>query len=129
VKTYLDTPLSDGERLLLPGGQDLPVLCFRLQPSGDALRLVVTDKMGVPVGREEEIGEDVECLMVEFSVRARTCGLFKHEVTRLYAVPQYQEAEGQRDNVFKKYLMPIQSSHERQMKSVVQFTNEVTVTV
>jgi hypothetical protein len=93
------------------------------------LKLVVTDKMGVPAGREEEIAEDVECLMVEFSVRARTWGLFKHEITRLYAVPQYRELEGQRRNVFMEDLMAIQSSREQQMKSVLQYTNEVTVTV
>jgi len=129
VATFQDTHLWDGERLLLPGHEDLPVFCFRLQPSGDALKLVVTDKMGVPAGREEEIAEDVECLMVEFSVRARTWGLFKHEITRLYAVPQYRELEGQRRNVFMEDLMAIQSSREQQMKSVLQYTNEVTVTV
>jgi hypothetical protein len=129
VATFLDTDLSDGERLLLPGHEDLPVFCFRLQPRGDALQLVVTDKMGVPKGHEEEITEDVESLMVEFSVRARTLGLFKHEITRLYAIPQYRELEGQRRNVFMEDLVPIQSSREQQMKSVRQYANEVAVTV
>jgi hypothetical protein len=129
VETYLDTDLLDGERLLLPGRQDLPVLCFRLEASGVVLKLVVTDKIGVPAGKEEEIGEDVKSLMVEFSVRARTWGLFKHEITRLYAVPQYREIEGKRRNIFREYLVPIQLSHERQMKSVLQYANEVTVTV
>lgn len=85
--------------------------------------------MGAPAGREEEIGEDVNCLMVEFSVRARTWGLFKHEVARLYAVPQYREIEGERRNIFRVYLMPIQSSGERLITSVLQYTSEVTVTV
>ncbi len=129
VETFLDSPLSDGERLLLPGGQDLPIVCFRLESSSTGLRLLVTDKMGIPTGKEEQIGEDVNRLMVEFSARARAWGLFKHEVVRIYAVPQYRDIEGKRCNMFRDYLLPIQYSHERKMKSVLEEAFEVTVTV
>lgn len=129
VKTFLDCPLSDGERLLLPKGQDLPLICFRFESSDTGLRLQVTDKMGAPTGTAEEIGEDVDCLMIEFSVKARSWGLFKHEIARLYTIPQYHDLTGNRENVFRDYLLPIQSSHEGKIESVLQHAREVTVTV
>lgn len=93
------------------------------------MRLLFTDKMGTPTGKEEESGKDVNRLMVEFSAWARTWDLFKHEVVRLYAVAQYRDIEGKRCNMFRDYLLPIQYSHERKMKSVLEEAFEVTVTV
>jgi hypothetical protein len=42
VKSFVDTEITSGERILLPNEQDLPVLCFRLENNGN--RLVHTDK-------------------------------------------------------------------------------------
>lgn len=48
VRTFVDTELVQGERLLLPGRQDHPVICFRMEIVGQSLKFVVTDKMGEP---------------------------------------------------------------------------------
>lgn len=128
VGTFVDTLFVEGERLLLPGGQDLPVICFRLEVAGHDLSLVCTDKMGA--AQETCLIDDDSCrLVVEFSARARTWLLFKHEVSRLFEVPQFLELQGRRRNVFREYLLPMQSSGERQMKSVIQYAEEITVTV
>lgn len=128
VGTFVDDDLLDGERLLLPGGQDLPIVCFRLEAASHGFKFVRTDKMGTAQDTRA-IDDDTVRLMVEFSARARTWFLFKHDVSRLYVVPQFREVEGQRRNVFRDDLLPMQRSDEGQMKSVMQYAEEVTVTV
>ena len=128
VGTLMDDDLVQGERLLLPGGQDLPAICFRLEATDSGLKFVVTDKMGTPQD-SRSIDDEVARLMVEFSAKARTWFLFKHEVSRLYAIPQFRELEGQRRNIFREYLLPMQSSGEDRMKSALQYASEVTVTI
>lgn len=128
VSTFVDTDVIQGERLLLPGRQDQPVICFRLEADGQGLRFIVTDKMGNAEG-SWLIDDESVSLMVEFSVRARMWFLFKHEISRLYSIPQYRTLRGERCNVFREYLLPMQRSAEQQMKSVLQFADEVTVTI
>ena len=117
VKTFVDTELIHGERLLLPGREDHPVICFRLVIVEQNLKFVVTDKMGRP---EESwpIDDEGISLMIEFSVRARTWFLFKHEITRLYSIQRLRER-----------LLPAQGSTESQLKPLLQRADEVTVTV
>jgi hypothetical protein len=117
VKTFVDTELVQGERLLLPGRQDHPVICFRLEMLGQILNFVVTDKMGGPE-KSLPIDDEGVSLMIEFSVRARTWFLFKHEITRLYSIPRFRER-----------LFPAQGSTESPLKSLLQRADEVTVTV
>lgn len=69
VNTLVDSDLAQGERLLLKGRQDQPVICFRLEAVGQGLNLVVTDKMGNPE-RSRPIDDESARLMIEFSVRA-----------------------------------------------------------
>ena len=66
METYIDTEISTGERLLLPGRQDLPILCFRFELNQNILNLVVTDKMGTPVQKFEIIEENEVEVMIEF---------------------------------------------------------------
>ncbi len=129
VETYIDTIISKGERLLLPGQQDLPILCFRFESSKNILNLIVTDKMGTTERKFKKIEENVDELMIEFYLKARNWFLFKHEISRLYTIRQYQFSEGKRHNIFREYFIPIQSSDEQQMQSVFQYAHEVTVTV
>jgi len=89
---------------------------------------VVTDKMGNAQSSHPIDDESVR-LMAEFSARARTWHLFKHEINRLYAIQQFRELGGRRRNVFREYLLPMQRSDERRMKSVSQYADEVTVTI
>jgi hypothetical protein len=42
VKTYDDIELVNGDRLLLPGKQDLPVICFRMDTRPPVRGIVVT---------------------------------------------------------------------------------------
>jgi hypothetical protein len=128
VDTFIDTELAQGERLLLPRRQDQPIICFRLEAVGQDFNLIVTDKMGNPEG-SRPVDDQTASLMVEFSARARTWFLFKHDISRLYAIPQFRVIANHRHNVFREYLLPIQSSHEQQMKSVLQYADEVTVTI
>lgn len=128
VRTFVDSCLADGERLLLPGGQDFPVICFRLQTTGPDLNLVSTDKMGTPL-EIRAVDDESFRLMIEFSARTRTWLLFKHEIFRLYAVPQFRQIGGCRRDVFQEYLLPMQRSQEQQMQSVMQYAQEVTVTI
>jgi len=129
VETYIDTEISTGERLLLPGRQDLPILCFRFELNQNILNLVVTDKMGTPVQKFEIIEENEVEVMIEFYIKARNWFLFKHEISRLYTIRQYQDFKGIRHNIFKDYFIPIQSSDEQQTESVFQYAHEVTVTI
>lgn len=128
VGTLLDADLVQGERLLPPGGQDLSLICFRLEATGKVLSLVVTDKMG-NVEASRAIDDDSTRLMIEFSAKARTWRLFKHEIYRLYAIPQFRELEGRSRNVFREYLLPMQQGNEQEMRSVLQYADEVTVTI
>ncbi len=120
VTTLLDDNLAEGERLLLPAGQDLPLICFRFQEAGSDLELLITDKMGVQKD-SRRIAHPTSRLMIEFSARARTLQLFKHEVTRLYAIQQ--------GGVFREKLLPMQSQHEQQARSILEFAHEVSTTV
>jgi hypothetical protein len=128
VDTYVDSDILTGERILLPGRQDLPLLCFRFETAGSDLSLAVTDKLGQPTGKFT-IGREVDFLMFEYSVRARNWYLFKHDISRIYAVPQYLEPGGKQQNLFQRYLIPMQSKIEKPMLSIIEFTREITVTV
>jgi len=117
VETYEDLEITKGERLLLPGNQDLPLICFRMDITEQRFRFVTTDKMG-KILKGHWVDHKEVFLMVEFSVRARTWYLFKHEISRLYSISALQGG-----------LFSAQSPTESQLNSVKQFANEVTVTV
>lgn len=129
VGTFVDTDLTEGGRLLIPPGQDLPLICFRLEDGGPLVGLLVTDKMGNPIEATQQIDEGNVELMAEFSVRARTWLLFKHEINRLYAIRRYRDLKGTQRDIFREYLLPMQNGGERQMTSVSQYAEEITSTV
>jgi hypothetical protein len=128
VTTLDDIELCEGKRLLLPKGQDLSMICFRLEDNKAILNLVVTDKMGESLS-SYPINDNSVRLMVEFSVRTRTWFFFKHEISRIYAIPQFKTIEGVSTNIFREFLLPMQSSNESKMELVSQYADEVTVTV
>jgi hypothetical protein len=84
--------------------------------------------MGKPVS-SHPIKDNSTRLMVEFSVRTRTFFFFKHEISRIYAIPQFKKLDGVSTNIFRGYLLPMQTSNEGKMDSVSQYAEEVTVTV
>lgn len=128
VNTFVDIEVESGERLLLPTRQDLPLLCFRFEQSASSLALLITDKLGA-VLRTLSVPPDLNYLMFEYSARTRNWYLFKHEISRIYALPQYRQIDGERRNIFTEYLLALQSGAERRAKSVLKFAEEVTVTV
>jgi hypothetical protein len=128
VNTFADTEVESGERLLLPKRQDLPLLCFRFEQVGSAVALLITDKRGA-VLRNFSVPSDLNYLMFEYSARTRNWYLFKHEISRIYALPQYKQIDGERRNVFTEYLLGLQSGAERKAKSVLKFAEEITVTI
>ncbi len=128
MDTFVDAEVESGERLLLPRRQDLPLLCFRFERAGSALALLITDKRGA-VLRTFSVPFDLNYLMFEYSARTRNWYLFKHEISRIYVLPQYKQIDGERRNVFTEYFLALQSGAERQAKSVLKFAEEITVTV
>ena len=120
--------MSEGQRIILPPGQDLPIVCFRLEKKRATLNLVITDKIGKPQS-SFPIKDDSFRIMIEFSVRTRTWFFFKHEISRLYCIPQFKTVEGIRQNIFLESLLPMQSSAEDIMELASQYAEEVTVTV
>jgi hypothetical protein len=93
VNTFVDTELKGGHRILLPTGNDYPVLCFRFERCGEKLRFVHTDKMGQPI-HSHEVTEEFEKVVVEYSVKVQTWGLLKHEIRRILVIPSLAEDEG-----------------------------------
>lgn len=103
------------------------MLCFRLKGTEVNLNLILTDKMGTAL--DSHPLDETSRVMVEFSARARTWLLFKHEITRLYAIPQFRVLRGERRNVYMDHLLAMQASHEQQIKSILEYADEVTVTI
>jgi hypothetical protein len=127
VRTFIDSELTQGERLLLPEREDQPLICFRLEPDGEALKLVVTDKLGNPI--ESRPIDDVR-LMVEFSLRTRNWFLFKHDIARAYSIPRYRLlSNGERTDVFREEILPTQGFMEDQIKSLTEYADDVAVTI
>ncbi len=127
VDTFVDTELSSGERVLLPGGQDLPVLCFRFQESGGNLQLIHTDKLGVQIG-EYPLHPEVDAVKVEFYLRSRSLFLFKHEVARSFELPHYIETSQGKVDFFGE-LFHLQSSQEGKLLPLIQTAEFLTVGV
>jgi hypothetical protein len=128
ITTLDDFDVCEGNRIILPAGQDLPIICFRLQNKKSFLYLVVTNKMGKPISTFL-INDDSFRIMIEFSVRIRTFFFFKQEISRLYSIPQFKTIEGVQRNVFLDILLPMQGSKEKFMKMISQYAEEITVTV
>jgi hypothetical protein len=129
INTLDDREICEGKRLLLPVSQDLPLLCFRLKKNRKSdLEFIITDKMGKKIS-SYPIEDDSFRVMIEFSARTRTWWLIKHEVRRIYAIPQLKTLHGKRINIFREILLPMQSTPERQMKLISQYAYEVTSTV
>jgi len=128
VKTFIDRELSSNERLLLPGGQDLPVVCFRVEKRSDGLKLIHTDKKGESIS-EYPIDELLMGLQIEYLLKIRSWFLFKHEITRSFVIPVRKEQEGQERNLFEEYLLPMQTEKEMKVKIVSQTARQITVTV
>lgn len=128
INTLDDLDVCEGERIILPPGQDLPIICFRLEKRKSTLFLVITDKTGNPQS-SFPIKDDSFRIMIEFSIRTRTWFFFKHEISRLYSIPQFKTIDGIRHNIFLENLLPMQSSVENIMELASQYAEEVTVTV
>jgi hypothetical protein len=127
VKTFLDTEIASGERILLPGGQDFPAVCFRFEREGENLRFIHTDKMGKLI-KGYEIGPEVEALTIEYYFKIKMWFLFKIEAARIYQIPRYLGESGEKGDYFE-ILMKGQSRPEHEIEYCLRMEEFISVTV
>ena len=129
VITYDDHLLSDGNRVVLPRSQDLPLLCFRLAESAGALVMIVTDKLGVQSARIELRSEQNQAILCEYSTHVVVWRLFKISISRLFMLPDHVELEeGHPKDVFRS-LLARQQQIEHKVPLVFQHTHELTISM
>jgi len=128
VNTFIDQELTNGERIILPSGQDIPALCFRFEYHDGNLIFVQTDKQGKMI-QECEIDDQFEAIVVEYSVKIRSWFLFKHEILRMYDIPHKLNLDGKRRDLFTEYLLPFQDKEEGKLKTVFQTAQEIAVSI
>jgi hypothetical protein len=102
VKSFADKDLTHGERILLPVGQDLPTICFRLEPEADRFKVICTDKFGTPL-LEHTPTRNPQGIYLELRLRAQRWGLLKHDTFWIWYVPYTVRVKstGQTANFFK----------------------------
>jgi hypothetical protein len=130
VKTFIDVEIISGERILLPGGQDLPVICFRFENKGNGLKFIYTDKLGVSKN-VYDLGPEVDSLKIEYSLKIQGWGLFKvfnHEVVRIFEIPHYLEIRQEKADVFK-YLLDKQKQQEQRIRHVFLAAEDITISM
>jgi hypothetical protein len=128
VNTLVDNELSCGERIILPSGQDLPVLCFRFEQRHGTLVFVQTDKQGSSI-QEFELEDDVEAIIAEYTVKIHSWFLFKHEIVRMFDIPHTLDIDGEQTDLFKDFLLLRQQEEEFRVKTVFQTAQEVAVSI
>jgi hypothetical protein len=104
VKSFRDTELTAGRRILLPGGQDLPVLCFRFAERDGNLLLAHTDKFGVPLGEFELTGGSEWELKAEYFLEIDSSMRIPHRVRRLLTIPEKAGGKDGEVNCFRRLL-------------------------
>lgn len=127
VNTFIDSDIVSGERILLPRGQDLPILCFRFKKQGNMLQLIHTDKLGKPIN-VHDLSPSVDSLKVEYYLKVRSWFLFKHEVVRAFEIPYYRTVKQKEVNVFE-YLLAKQKENEQRIPIVFKTAEVITVAV
>ncbi len=124
VSTFVDAELATGHRILLPTGNDYPVLCFRFETKGEKLYFVHTDKMGAPI-YSYEVSEEFEKVVIEYSVKVQTWKLLKHEIRRILVIPRL--SEGELDVL--QYLSSIQDRKETLVPLMFGEAEEIKVSI
>lgn len=104
VKSFRDTELTAGRRILLPGGQDLPVLCFRFAERDGNLLLAHTDKFGVLLGEFELTGGSKWELKVEYFLETDSSMHLPHRVRRVLTIPEMAGGKDGEVNCFRRLL-------------------------
>lgn len=127
VRTFMDNDIVLGERILLPRGQDLPILCFRFEEQENKVKLIHTDKLGKPIN-VYDLSPSVDSLKVEYYLKLRSWFLFKHEVIRIFEIPHYLTVEQKEVNVFE-HLLTRQQKNEQRILMVFKTAEVVTVAV
>jgi len=126
VGSFLDTELTNGERIVLPGDQDLPLVCFRIENKSTHLTLVHTDKFGKELTRHT-LTNETENLQVQYQIKVQNLGL-THEITRVFVIPFEIESDGKKFNVFQQLLME-QEKNEHKLRMIFQTSDIVSVAV
>jgi hypothetical protein len=100
----MDTELSTGRRVILPAGQDLPILCFRFEERGGKLVFVHTDKFGVDLTRFEISDSKERELKAEYGLETTSPMGLPHRVRRLLTIPENATTQHGEVNIFKRLL-------------------------
>lgn len=104
VQSFRDTELSAGQRIILPGRQDLPILCFRFEVRGDNLVFLHTDKFGVVLSEFEIVGPNEYELKAEYSFETSSSMGLPHRVRRLLTIPQRPASQRGKFDLFRSLL-------------------------
>jgi hypothetical protein len=114
VASFRDTDLSGGQRIILPVGQDLPVLCFRFEEREGELFLIHTDKFGGVLGEFRITGPNKWEVKAEYSFQTIGIGGVPHRVYRLLTIPEKAKGQHTEVDVFRRLL-----SHQGQSECTV----------
>jgi len=87
--TFVDTDLDSGERIYLPTGQDLPIVCFRFEENLGKIKLIHTDKLGNIIKPYDL--EGMNDIMAEYHIEVKHWFVLKHEINRIFFVPLTKE--------------------------------------
>jgi len=117
VDTFADTELMSGERILLPGGQDLPILCFRIEQASGGWIFVHTGKLGTRIA-EYPIIPQTDSIKAEYRMRVKIGFLFKVDVSRLHEIPRFVDDF---DNFARLYSI---QAHGIEKEDTLIFLNE-----
>ena len=129
VNTFVDNDIVSGERILLPRGQDLPILCFRFEQHGNMMKLIHTNKLGKPIN-VYDLGPSVDSLKVEYYLKLRSWFLFKHEIVRIFEIPHYlTTVEGKEEDIFDLHFFKKQQQDEHRIQTTFKTAEVITVAV
>jgi len=112
VNTLVDTEIDLGERIFLPAGQDLPIICFRFDDRRSNIKLVVTDKLGNALNSYDL--NDIKSIMAEYHFAVRHWLVFKHDINRIVLMPLYKDKiKGQLVDFLRDYYLAKQKSSSK----------------
>lgn len=86
TSSFVDLPLVAEERIVLPPGQDLPILCFRFEKQKTGLAFIHTDKLGASLSTIKIDGRPAE-LIAEYTFRIRGPMQVPFTITRTLFIP------------------------------------------
>ena len=101
AQSFKDTELSAERRIILPAGEDFPILCFRFEERDGNLGFIHTDKFGVDLTRFEISDSNKHELKAEYALETTSPMGLPHRVRRLLTIPENATTQHGEVNIFK----------------------------